>query len=287
LADVRDEAVSGTQCRRELVLHARGIAKRRELRPDHPAFVLGDERASGLDREAGLPGPARPGQCEQAGAGRDARVNVGELSLPPDERARRQREVRARDRHERRETHAPDLEDPHGLLDVFEAVLAELHEPTLDERGCRLGEQDLSAVARGGDPRGEVDVLAHVARLCDERRPRVRAHSHPDRAGRERRRDLLGRLDCAVRRREREEERVALRVDLHPVLRLAGAAHDTPVRLERLRVALVAELAQQPRRALDVREEKRDGPARKVLAHPYSIAGPGTFVPPATRRLSV
>ena len=67
--------------------------------------------------------------------------------------------------------------------------------------------------------------------------------------------------------REREEERVALRVDLGAAASLHGAAHDPPVVVHDLRV-VVAELLQQPRRALDVAEEEGDRSAGKRAHRP-------------------
>ena len=65
-----------------------------------------------------------------------------------------------------------------------------------------------------GDAGGEVDVVADVALLGQQRRPRVQADPHLDRAGGERLGHRRRRRDRARRGREREEERVALRVHL-------------------------------------------------------------------------
>ena len=69
------------------------------------------------------------------------------------------------------------------------------------------------------------------------------------------------------RRREGEEEGVALRVHLDPALGGARLPDHAPVLGERLRVALGAELVQQPRRALDVGEEEGDGAGGEVVSH--------------------
>ena len=110
-----------------------------------------------------------------------------------------------------------------------------------------------------GDPRSAIDVLADVALAGQARRPCV--DPHPDR-------DLepllhsAGGGERARRRWKRDEERVALGVDLDAILRLVGLAHDPAVLVERSGVPLSAELVQQPRRALDVGEEEGDGAAR-------------------------
>ena len=92
-------------------------------------------------------------------------------------------------------------------------------------------------------------------------------HPDADRPGRERVLPLAGRGDGARRGREGDEERVALRVDLDAAVRGEGVAQHAPVLGERLRVRLGPERVQQPRRALDVREEERDGAGRELGAH--------------------
>ena len=71
-----------------------------------------------------------------------------------------------------------------------------------------------------------------------------------------------------LRAREREEERVALRVDLAARRRLEGAAQEPPLVGQHLPV-VVAELLQQARRALDVGEQERDGAAWE--SHPVTV----------------
>jgi hypothetical protein len=62
---------------------------------------------------------------------------------------------------------------------------------------------------------------------------------------------------CVARPREREEERVALRVDLGPARLAERLADEPPVVARDLGVA-VAQLLQQPRRAFDVGEDEGD-----------------------------
>ena len=156
---------------------------------------------------------------------------------------------------------------PDGVVEILEPMVAEVEKLASGECGGRRGDQDLPAVTRCGDPRRHVDVLADVALRREERRPRVAADTQPERARRELPRDLLRRLHRACRGREDEEECVPLRIHLDPVVRAACPPHDTPVRIEGCRVIIGPELAQQPGRALDVREEERDGPGREVRAH--------------------
>ena len=77
--------------------------------------------------------------------------------------------------------------------------------------------------------------------------------------------------ECGGRGREREEEGVALGIDLDPSLGGAGGADQSAMLRERFDVSVLAELAQEPRRALDISEEERDGAGRDVLAHDVII----------------
>src|SRR5207244_13581476 len=88
--------------------------------------------------------------------------------------------------------------------------------------------------------------------------------------------------------REREEEGVALRVDLGPAPRAERLAHESPVLAGHAPVALVAELLEEAGRALDVGEGERDGPAGQGahprLRYPDEPAGAGDEpIPPPAR----
>ena len=95
----------------------------------------------------------------------------------------------------------------------------------------------------------------------------MQADAHVDEAGLERVGKRRCRRECSERRGEREEERVSLRVHLHAALSHAGFADPQSVLGQHLRVGLSAQLVQELRRALDVREEEGDGAAGKVGAH--------------------
>ena len=74
---------------------------------------------------------------------------------------------------------------------------------------------------------------------------------------------LHGGCHRVARAREDDEEGVALRVDLAAVVPLEGLPQEPLVLSEHVAVAL-AELALEPRRPLDVREQERDRPARQL-----------------------
>src|SRR5215471_19119917 len=75
-----------------------------------------------------------------------------------------------------------------------------------------------------------------------------------------------------ARPREREEERVALRVDLRPAARAEHLADEATVVAGHAPVALVAELLQEAGRALDVGEDERDGAVGELRHRAYATA---------------
>jgi hypothetical protein len=158
-----------------------------------------------------------------------------------------------------------ELVERHRPVEVLQPVLAELDEAVgLDQGRGRRGHDHLAAVPDSGDPGRPVDVRAHVPLLGDERRAGVQAYANANRAARERRGRLLGRLERTLCRAEGNEEGVALRVYLHATLGRKRLAQRATVLGERLRIALRTEFVQEPGRALDVGEEEGDGPGREV-----------------------
>ena len=146
-------------------------------------------------------------------------------------------------------------------------MLAEIGELELGE-ACRCcGNEDLASVAGRGDACGSMDVVADVALVRQQRRARVQPGSHLNRARSERSRHRLGCDYGTGGCREREEEGVALRVDLDAALGSACLA-DRPAMLgQSFGVGIGSELVEQPRRALDVGEEERDRAGREIRAH--------------------
>jgi hypothetical protein len=117
------------------------------------------------------------------------------------------------------------------------------------------------------DTGGAMHVDADVALVRDEWSPGVQADAHLDRARRECFGQLGGGSKGGGRSLESEEERVTLRIDLNTVVIGAGLAYDSPVPCKCLGVPVISQLVQELRRPLDVGEEERDGPGRKVVAH--------------------
>ncbi len=169
-----------------------------------------------------------------------------------------------------------ELVDPLRLVDALEVPLAAredrhaVGQRRAEQRPRRLREQDVAASRGRADARGADDVEAEVALLHDRRLARVQAHADADGGalGPFVRRVRTLRLDrgrdrvaCA---REREEERIALGIDLDPVRRHEGLADEPPMCREDVPI-VTAELLQELGRALDVGEHEGHGSAGQGL----------------------
>jgi hypothetical protein len=141
-------------------------------------------------------------------------------------------------------------------------VLPQIAHLGVDQVACRLRQHNLPTVSGGTDPRSSVHVQPDVALVDDVRFAGVEAHANTDWAA-QRSLSFLGSSEGIVRLRENDEEGVPLRVHFDAGVARERLAQHTAVLGERLDV-VVAELVQQPRRALDVGEEKRDGATRKL-----------------------
>jgi hypothetical protein len=141
-------------------------------------------------------------------------------------------------------------------------------------RGAR--DQHLPAVSGSADPRRAVHVQTDVVVQADLRLAGVDAHPHAhlDALG-----PALGRQrplrahrsgDRVARPREGDEEAIPLGVDLATVVLVERRPQQAVMLAKHLGVA-AAQSRQQQRRTLDVAEQERDGPARK-LRHTRSYA---------------
>jgi hypothetical protein len=142
-------------------------------------------------------------------------------------------------------------------------MLPEIEHISIDLVAGRLRKENLASVAGRRDTRPEVDVKTDVPLIRELGRPGVKAHPDSDWAigerslGLHRRRNRLGSIP------ERDEERVALRIDLDTAVALKCFAQRVSVLRQRIRVA-ASQLVQQSRRPLDVGEEERDRATRKL-----------------------
>jgi hypothetical protein len=148
----------------------------------------------------------------------------------------------ARERPQRREVlgeaRAGELEELERFTQILEPVPSEGTEEQAGRRlvsrnlPCRLRDDNLVAVARGADARGDVDIEADVALLEKLRLPGVQPDADADHAvvgpglGRERPLDVGGGGDRLARGGEREERSVAGPVHLVAVAAGGGLAHD-------------------------------------------------------------
>ena len=136
-------------------------------------------------------------------------------------------------------------------------------------------------------------IDADVAVLGDERFSGVETHAHADRTIGERVTAFGRGRQRLPRLRERDEERVALRVHLEAAVPREGVTQHPPVLRQHLRVG-VPELVQQPRRALDVGEKESDGSGRPLghagmictTARTVSSGGGGAASAPSGRSRS-
>ena len=200
--------------------HERGIAKRRERDPVHAVGVGIRSEAGCLQREPRLPGAARAGEREQASVVCAQELDdLGQFLLSAEEGRRGHRQVRAVEGFERGEVAVSELVDALGSGEVLQPMLAEVAKFALDELRARRGHEHLTAVAAGGDARGAVDVVSHIALVGQKRRSGVQADPDLHLPGRKRIREGGGGGERSRRGREGEEEGVTLRIHLDPALR--------------------------------------------------------------------
>ena len=267
-ADVLGEAVLGSQRLGNRLADQRRVAQRGEADPEDTGLVLGNERRRSLDRQPRLPRAAGARQRDQARAFSIAATPPA-ARVAADERARRTREVRVRDRLQRREALAPSWK-----IETASAMSLRRCSP----RSVSSSLDEFAVTARGPLDRHdltphtgrEVDVVSHVTLLGERGAPVCRpmrtwigpaakapviasaAASAPAPWGMRRR---MRHPACPPRRRRGQQ-----------------AARTSPMLGERLGVGLGPELVQQLRRPLDVREEEGDGAGRKVAPHRRQIS---------------
>ena len=200
---------------------------------------------------------------------------LAELVLSTDERARRDRQVGGVERPQRREVAVAQLMETLGSGEVLQPVLSEITScgVAVQEPSCRLGEDDLSPVSSGGDPRRAVNVDADVAFVRHDRLAGVDSHADPDGAGLE----LAPRLGSGGNgvggAGKRDEEGIALRVHLDTGMSGERVPQGSAVLGKQVGVARPV-LLKESRRALDVREEKGDGSSRKLARIHRAIMSP-------------
>jgi hypothetical protein len=143
------------------------------------------------------------------------------------------------------------------LGEILQPVLAQVEQAIGDQLAGRSREQHLAAVGRRHDPGCLVHIRSDVLGRIEQRLARV--HTDPDLhrpVGK--RRHPLHHRGCRFRgRRERVEQPIARVIDLVARVRSECLPQDPTVVGQHLPKSLGAELVEQHRRALDVREHER------------------------------
>ena len=251
------------------------IPERRERNEDGASLCVVAEQARQLDREPRLAGASRADDREDPRISLvDQRDRVEQLLLAAEERRCRSRKLDASRRPERRELALAELVEANRAIEVLEPVLPEIAERLrVEQRRRRRRDEDLVAVRERRDARAAVDVQPDVALAVDGVatpvcRP-IRARTGPacePVAG------AVRRLRRSSGRRESDEERVALGVDLDSAVR--GAASRTIRRCSASASAYPAGPSSCSSRvdALDVGEEERDRSFGKRAHFPNDYA---------------
>ena len=156
-----------------------------------------------------------------------------------------------------------ELEEPHRMPDVLEAMFAEIDHARFDELAGGLRDQDLPTRRDGADSRCAMHVDADVALVGQLGLAGVQPHAHPQGPIRERALRVERGGDRVRRCGEGREECVALGVDFHARMRLERFAQPTAMFGEHAGIA-GAEGFQQSCRALDIAEQQGDGPSRQL-----------------------
>ncbi len=177
-------------------------------------------------------------------------------------------------RLQRREVLHPELEETLGCAQVLQPVESEVAHISVREVDRRLRQKHLPAVPGTRDPRRPVHIDPGVALVGLKRFPRVQPHPDAHRAAGKRELPVGGGGNSIGGTPKRHEERIALRIDLHPLVLLPGLPQHTAVLGKHLGVR-VAQFPDQPRRPLDVREEERHRPGRELGPHPSILSRSG------------
>ena len=126
---------------RDRLQHGPRVTEGRQRHPRRPVGERLGRLGRRLQRQACLARAAGAGQRHEADVvARDERRDLAELLYAPEERRRRDREVRPVERLERRKAFVAELPDPFRGSQVFQAVLAEISQPVRVDLRTRGGE---------------------------------------------------------------------------------------------------------------------------------------------------
>ncbi len=225
-----------------LLAHARGdrrgvVARRAEIprdrreqetrvpdrrqRDEHGAAVgVLCEQACELEREPRLSRPAGADDGEDSRVVREpGRDRVEQLALSAEERRRGRRQRKRSRSAEWWKAVGAELMEMHRPLEVLEAMRPELDRGLVDQRPCRVRQDDLTAMGERRDTGAAMDVDADVSLGGDGRLAGMEAHPDADGPAVERVAARHRGGDGARCSQEGDEERVSLGVDLDAALR--------------------------------------------------------------------
>ncbi len=248
---------------------------------DQPETVgwTGVDPGRELQRQPGLADAARPGERQQPSAAQRL-TRRSDLTLPSDQRAQRRRQTthrppgRPKGRKIGREPIDDELVEPLRALDVLQPVGAEvaqidpLRKLVLYERSGRTRDQHLPAVGSTGNPRRPMNVEAKVPVAASHAPPGMDAHTDADGGvlgpvlAREGALGFGRGVDRVGGSGEDGKEGLPFRRELEPASLADRLAQDEMVPLDHS-VSVVPKALDEPRRALDVREQKGDDPGRQ------------------------
>ena len=181
----------------------------------------------------------------------------------------------------------PDLKQANWIGKILEPVLAEVHSFDVHPLSRLAGKQDLTAISGRYDSCAAMNFATDVAFFRDERRPGVQPHAHADPAGRQK----VSGFDCGgdrvLRLGERTKERIALRIDFHAGMSADRTSNRGAVLGEHFGIARVAELGEQLRRSLHVREQEGHRALRELASrHRQSMTAAAKELRGARRTLA-
>ena len=163
VCDVLREPAPCPEHLRDRLCHQRGIAERGQADPEHARLERRHELGGNLEREPRLTRPSRPGQCDQARAVPKQTKHLVPLARPTDERRSGTRQVRIRDRLQRRKTPRAELEQSNRLVEILQAVLPQLRQLALDKLARRRRHKHLAAMAASSYPGSPMQLEPGIA----------------------------------------------------------------------------------------------------------------------------
>ena len=194
------------------------------------------------------------------------------LSLPTKEDAG-PRQVGVGDRLQGREAPLAQLVEGERLCEVLQAVGAELGQLSGDEDASRLRHEHLAAVARAHDPGRRVHVHAHVLGRVEPWLARMHPYADRDRPGLQPAHRLRDGCDGLPGQRRRRRRRHRPRSPPRSPSGGRRPPDDAAVLAQGLAILLLAQLFEQPRRALDVGEDERDRAAGLLCHERICVSG--------------